>query len=548
MSATAPAHVSSRQSQPDVGVPDAYATRLAAAQDLLERGQAATAERHAAALCQEHPTQPAAYVLYARCAGAQGDWPEAVRRWRASAARFPAAPEKSHMGLAHALLHTDLAAAEAAFSTVLAINPNHPGALAGLAQAVSAATPKRGIDLWRSAIALAGERALPAWRVALARLLLAQGGADEAETIARAILKRAPRNRPATGLLRQILVETNNKALAAQELENGHFSLSAGAAPADRMPLQMWLGDIHAARASFAAALEAATDVPELAALFPAIPRNFELYDRREIWRTLRVRIRGAAPNSNPLAACLALRLDLALRDYDSFLHHYAAAPPLAEPWAARLRRQAVILQAPAFPDFRAPKVFGIGLTKTGTTSLGRALETLGYLQAHFVNPFTEEIIGEEDFPLFDAVTDCPASLRFETLYHTYPNAKFILTERPRPDWELSFESHFARSDGSFAAFREKAVRRNQFRHGAALAQLHGGLYLAHQDPPTAMQAFTDRVDAFFATKPPTKLLRHSVFTGDGWPQLCAFLQQPHPTTPYPWTNKSSSLASANPL
>jgi hypothetical protein len=429
-----------------------------------------------------------------------------------------------------ALDQGDITAAEHEAEALCRENPSQPGGFVLQARCAAARGDAACIALWRGVIARFDDRPHAAWRLALCRALLAHGHASEAANTLRAHLAKNPEDQAARALLLHTLIETNDKPGATAALAARLF-----AHPAERLRLHLWLGNIQGARATFATALDEATDADTQSRLFAAIPVTFEAYGRAEAWRALRARIPQA---NDPATITLRARIDLALRDHEIFLATIAAAPPLPAPWGPRFARLAEILRAPAFPDFGAPRVYGIGLTKTATSTLAAALESLGYLQAHFTNPFTHEIIAEDDFPLFDAVTDTPAALRFETLAHTYENAKFILTERPLETWAQSFERHFQRSDGGYAKFRAKAARPGQLRYGADLARLHAGLYFPHPTPQAAYAAHTTRVEAFFATRP-AQLLRHNAFTGDGWPALCAFLDKPIPPTSYPWRNRS---------
>lgn len=94
-------------------------------------------------------------------------------------------------------------------------------------------------------------------------------------------------------------------------------------------------------------------------------------------------------------------------------------------------------------------KVFCIGKNKTGTTSIGKALETLGFklgdqataerLIEHWAKRNFDTIIKYCETA--DAFQDIPFSLEYtyQVLDYAFPNAKFILTIRNSP--ELWFES-----------------------------------------------------------------------------------------------------------
>ncbi len=61
-----------------------------------------------------------------------------------------------------------------------------------------------------------------------------------------------------------------------------------------------------------------------------------------------------------------------------------------------------------------AAKVFGIGLSRTGTTSLKQALGQLGYDYLHFNKD--SKIIDWPELYAADAAVDTPVSIRFEAL------------------------------------------------------------------------------------------------------------------------------------
>ncbi len=374
-----------------------------------------------------------------------------------------------------------------------------------------------------------------------ARALLGLGRLEEALRTTRDLLREVPDHRPAQALLARLLIELDRKADAADELRHGVFAQAAPGPRLDRLRLLNWLGDMPSARAAFAVCLEQATRIHDLSALFDNIPALFEAYDRTLLWLLLRERLAAHEMADDPRHVCLALRIDVALRDYDGFLARLAAAPELDAPWDRRCARLAEILRAAHFPDPQAAKIFCIGLSKTGTTSVAAALEQLGLLTAHYRNPFSNAILAEADVPLLDALADTPVCAHFETLYHTYPHARFIWTQRPLADWLQSLSRQYTHWHGTpdFPALREHSQTRNEIRHGVEYALLHANLYFNHPDARTAAQAYAQRVELFFADKPREKLLLFNLFEGDGWRELCGFLGREIPQTTFPWENRN---------
>ena len=519
----------------------ALPARITAVLRLLEAGDIAAAEQGALTLCEDFPRAADGFAILARCAGARGDGTMALERWLACKARFPDQAAKWQIGLAYAYLNAHRPAeAGPAFAAVLATNPTHQAALAGHATAISRTAPGEAEPLWLKLFGVAGGVPKAAWQVTRSRALADAGQTDRAISVLQQTLDETPGHSPAVTLLEKLRpgvgAPTAAASLPSDTLPNGD-----SVRPLERARQQRMRMDLRGARVSLMEALHGARHLNALTSVFRVLPSLFQGFERAEVLRTLRARVAEVLPADDAETVCLQMRLDLALGDYDALLQRWDDAPPLPSFWTWRFERLVATLRAPVFPDFGAPKVFGIGLNKTGTSSLGAALDRLGYLQAHFDSPFTHEILSDRDFVLFDAATDSPVSARFETLFARFPNARFILTERPLEPWLASFNNHFERWHGS-ASWPFRAPTYENLKDsvwGLDLRLAHGSLYAAYPDPITAYHAHIRRVENFFSNKPPGKLLRHNVFKGDGWPELCAFLGHEVPSEPYPWSNQT---------
>lgn len=87
----------------------------------------------------------------------------------------------------------------------------------------------------------------------------------------------------------------------------------------------------------------------------------------------------------------------------------------------------------------KANKIFGIGLSRTGTTSLQFALMKLGFKTAHY--PMT--LYTDNDYQIceeFQAFCDSPIPLIYPELDRRYSDSKFILTTRNKNAWLESME------------------------------------------------------------------------------------------------------------
>ena len=195
--------------------------------------------------------------------------------------------------------------------------------------------------------------------------------------------------------------------------------------------------------------------------------------------------------------------------------------------------------QMDAGEDQGQGKVFGIGLTRTATTSLNHALRTLGYNAAHFTNPYSRELIEARDIRLFDGLTDVPVAWQFEALFERYPKAAFIYTTRPLEQWQAGLLRHFHwyHNTPTFDAFRRQLEEAKEYPHGEALRQIYQKLYGPHETPAAAYLAHERRVHAFFAERPEARFLELNIFAEGAWDRLAGFLGRAAPEAPFPHHN-----------
>ena len=86
-------------------------------------------------------------------------------------------------------------------------------------------------------------------------------------------------------------------------------------------------------------------------------------------------------------------------------------------------------------------KLFGIGLSKTGTLSLHTAFGMLGLRSCHWRHaqgPRKGRIVLPEDFQHYDAGSDVTAGGVFPLLDEMYPGSRFIYTVRELNAWAAS--------------------------------------------------------------------------------------------------------------
>jgi len=168
-------------------------------------------------------------------------------------------------------------------------------------------------------------------------------------------------------------------------------------------------------------------------------------------------------------------------------------------------------------------KVFGIGLSRTGTVSLSAALTRLGYSTKHY--PHLLKIV--ELSRQYDALTDSPVAPYAEVLDRLYPDAKFILTVRDVADWLESCRRHWARR--AIADIRpgwKLWNRRANYGMETYDAEAFARSYHAH----------ASRVCAYFEGRP-GQLLILDICGGEGYERLCPFLGLPVIDEPFPHLN-----------
>lgn len=184
------------------------------------------------------------------------------------------------------------------------------------------------------------------------------------------------------------------------------------------------------------------------------------------------------------------------------------------------------------------PRIFGIGLNKTGTTSLDAALRILGFRSLHYGGPRAHEAVQraiDEGAPLlthldqrFDAFSDIGLlARRFRLLDTQYPGSRFILTTRPVDDWIASRRRHVesnrqreaaGRYAGAFLTVDEAAWR---------------GEWSGHLD--AARTYFKDRPD----------FLEVDLTADPTWAPICALLGVSRPARSFPERNRSDARRKA---
>lgn len=178
-------------------------------------------------------------------------------------------------------------------------------------------------------------------------------------------------------------------------------------------------------------------------------------------------------------------------------------------------------------------KIFGIGLSKTGTTSLHHAFQELGFESKHFPK-IPETFAGHfRCLNRYDAACDISIVPYYPQLDAAYPGSKFILTVRNIDERLQSMERWWSRKHHPteykirvrIAVFGIHTFNANRLRY--------------------VYQKYVRDVEEYFKDRP-EDLLVMDICGGEGWDKLCPFLNKPIPSSNFPFMVPGSKRKSVS--
>ena len=196
-------------------------------------------------------------------------------------------------------------------------------------------------------------------------------------------------------------------------------------------------------------------------------------------------------------------------------------------------------------------KIFNIGLSKTGTTSLNQALNDLGFPSIHNPKPFRRQAMkGQYHFDSDDwrALTNFGEHF-YPQLDKAYPGSKFILTVRDEEAWLRSLQKQFGKSTGDEAGARWEWSRRIRtvlrelkrlVNNQIIMTHMHAridifGTYKFHAERCLYVYRLHQKNVREYFHERPQDFLVMDIAAGDGWEKLCSFLEiNGIPETPFP--------------
>lgn len=181
------------------------------------------------------------------------------------------------------------------------------------------------------------------------------------------------------------------------------------------------------------------------------------------------------------------------------------------------------------------PKVFGIGLNKTGTTTLGQCGKILGLRCTSCDRKLLEDFIVRKDFSgitqrvsQYDLFEDWPWPLIYRQLDEMFPGSKFILTVR--------------KSEGKwFESLKKHSMRTHPLKHCRKLAY---GFNFPHKHEKEHIEFYrrhNEGVRSYFRERS-DDFIELCWENGDGFEALCSFLNCDIPDTPFPHANKGEGV------
>ena len=198
-----------------------------------------------------------------------------------------------------------------------------------------------------------------------------------------------------------------------------------------------------------------------------------------------------------------------------------------------------------------ALQVIGSGFGRTGTMSLKRALEQLGFGPCHHMEevlahpeqvPHLQAVVAgravnwDEVFAGYRSQVDWPGAHVWRELAAAYPQAKVIHTVRSEGQWWKSFSNTIA----ALLTSSDPGPAPPHIRTMMEVAAQFIGPQMLGGDRETALMAYRRRTEQVRAAIPSERLLVFDV--AEGWEPLCRFLGVPVPGTPFPRANSTEEF------
>lgn len=201
-------------------------------------------------------------------------------------------------------------------------------------------------------------------------------------------------------------------------------------------------------------------------------------------------------------------------------------------------------------------RVIGAGFGRTGTLSLKRALDELGFGPTYHMEELVRHpshvarwrevaATGGADwsrvFAGYRSGVDFPVSCAWRELADAYPEAKVVLTVRDPERWWASTAATIFPARSMFPGWLRRIVPIADQYLAMNDELVWDGIFDGRfAEQAHAIEVFERHVRDVQAAIPADRLLTFDV--ADGWAPLCRFLGVPEPTSPFPRVNDTASM------
>lgn len=200
-------------------------------------------------------------------------------------------------------------------------------------------------------------------------------------------------------------------------------------------------------------------------------------------------------------------------------------------------------------------QVIGAGFGRTGTLSIKKALEQLGFGPCYHMLEVLKNfkhvkywqaaaegkaVEWDELFQKYNACVDFPASIYYQQLFEAYPDAKVLLSVRDPERWHAStLETIYQGSKvpGWLNFFLPPIAKAASMVDKPVWEEIFDGRF---EDRVYAIQVFKDWISEVKRNIPAERLLIFDV--KDGWEPLCSFLGVSIPDSPFPHVNDRATI------
>lgn len=179
-------------------------------------------------------------------------------------------------------------------------------------------------------------------------------------------------------------------------------------------------------------------------------------------------------------------------------------------------------------------KIFCVGLSKTATHSLTKALNQLNIRTGHYkytdLNKIIERKVTKNDLKQYNAISDITVVYCYKELDKTFPNSKFIYTTRDKNEWLESCENAFPGNIMKKYKGTQEDIIFNKIYNSS------------HFDKDKFSTAYDNHdldVMKYFKNRPDDILIINLIKESGKWKKICQFLNKPIPVNEFPnWNPK----------